>query len=141
MKHEIWNSMVPELLVSEFGKSLAFYTDTLGFAIRIRRGAPDFAYLEFGQIQLMIEQIDDESWLTGVLAPPYGRGVNFQMEIADIRPLLTRINQAHWPLFEEPEDNWYDTGDMLSGEREFLVQDPDGYLLRFVQHLGERKKA
>jgi hypothetical protein len=27
---------------------------------------------------------------------------------------------------------------MLAGQREFLLQDPDGYLLRFVQYLGER---
>ncbi|HAT7741725.1 TPA: VOC family protein, partial [Vibrio vulnificus] len=29
----------------------------------------------------------------------------------------------------------------LSGQKEFLVQDPDGYLLRFSQYLGEKPKV
>ncbi|HFQ4989843.1 TPA: VOC family protein, partial [Vibrio vulnificus] len=27
------------------------------------------------------------------------------------------------------------------GQKEFLIQDPDGYLLRFSQYLGEKPKV
>jgi catechol 2,3-dioxygenase-like lactoylglutathione lyase family enzyme len=56
---QYWNPMVPELLVTNFNKSLDFYTDILGFSIRIRREQPDFVYLEKGKIQLMLEQVHE----------------------------------------------------------------------------------
>jgi hypothetical protein len=37
-----------------------------------------------------------------------------------------------------PEEKWYRTGARETGVRQFLVQDPDGYLLRLQQRLGER---
>ena len=38
----------------------------------------------------------------------------------------------------EIEENWYRQDDKLLGNKEFLVQDPDGYLIRFSQDLGEK---
>ena len=38
--------------------------------------------------------------------------------------------EAGWPIFVEPEEKWYRAGDIEIGVRQFLVQDPDGYLLR-----------
>jgi hypothetical protein len=43
-----------------------------------------------------------------------------------------------WPLFMEPEQKWYRTGEIETGVHQFLVQDPDGYLIRFSAGLGER---
>ena len=34
----------------------------------------------------------------------------------------------------------YRQDNKLLGNREFLVQDPDGYLLRFSEYLGEKEK-
>ena len=39
----------------------------------------------------------------------------------------------------EIEENWYRQGNRLLGNKEFLVQDPDGYLLRFSEDLGEKE--
>jgi hypothetical protein len=36
------------------------------------------------------------------------------------------------------EEKWYRMNDSKVGNRQFIVLDPDGYLLRFVQDLGER---
>lgn len=58
---ECWNVMVPELSVSDFEKSFDFYTEILGFTVRHRRNNPDFAYLEHDKIQLMIEQVHQQS--------------------------------------------------------------------------------
>ncbi|HGF5182122.1 bleomycin resistance protein [Vibrio parahaemolyticus] len=135
-----WNPMVPELSVSNFEESLNFYQNLLGFKIRNQRSNPEFAYLENENVQIMLEQIHDTGWSTGELEYPLGRGVNFQMELTDISPILERLNAANVVLYREPNESWYDEGNVLSGQREFLVQDPDGYLLRFTQHLGEKSK-
>ncbi|CAG9296816.1 hypothetical protein CEDIAZO_01974 [Celerinatantimonas diazotrophica] len=52
---EYWNPMVPELSVSDFSKSLNFYCEILGFKVRSQRTKPDFAYIEFEQVQIMLE--------------------------------------------------------------------------------------
>ena len=138
---EYWNPMVPELSVTDFSKSLHFYCEILGFSIRNQRLNPDFAYLDMENVQLMLEQIHESGWNTGVLEFPLGRGINFQIELADIGPVHGRLVSAQIALYREMKESWYDVGDMLSGQREFLVQDPDGYLLRFSQYLGEKPKS
>ena len=138
---EYWNVMVPELTVSNFNKSLVFYTEILGFSVRNQRESRDFAYLEQEKVQLMIEQCHENGWHVADLTYPFGRGVNFQIELSNIQPILTRINQAQVKLFRELKESWYDTGKTLSGQMEFLVQDPDGYMLRFTQYLGEETKS
>ncbi|MFA0142235.1 bleomycin resistance protein [Vibrio kanaloae] len=135
-----WNPMVPELSVSNFEESFNFYQNLLGFKVRNRRSNPDFAYLENEKVQVMLEQIHDAGWVTGEMEYPLGRGVNFQMELTDISPILERLNAANVVLYREPNESWYDEGNVLSGQREFSVQDPDGYLLRFTQYLGEKSK-
>ena len=137
---EYWNPMVPELSVSDFNKSLSFYRDLLGFKVRNQRQNPDFAYLELERVQIMIEQIHQGAWITGSLDSPFGRGVNFQMELSDISSVYSQLKTAQVELYRELSEAWYDIGDKLSGQREFLVQDPDGYLLRFSQYLGEKSK-
>lgn len=74
---EYWSPMVPELSVSDFSKSLNFYCEILGFKVRSQRTKPDFAYIECEQVQIMLEQIHDNGWVTGSLEAPFGRGVNF----------------------------------------------------------------
>lgn len=53
-------------------------------------------------------------------------------------PILASLNAAGWPLFLKLEEVWYRAGTRESGVRQFLVQDPDGYLIRFSQSLGLR---
>ena len=67
-----------------------------------------------------------------------GRGINFQMTIVRIAPMLKALDDAGWPLYEQPNEAWYRVGDQELGQREFLVQDPDGYLIRFTERLGRR---
>ncbi|MFA0477349.1 VOC family protein, partial [Vibrio splendidus] len=82
----------------------------------------------------------DSGWITGELVTPLGRGVNFQIELSDLEPLVERLKKANVRFFRDLKETWYDIGEKLSGEREFLIQDLDGYLLRFTQHLGEKAK-
>lgn len=135
-----WNRMVPELSVTSLERSLPFYTELLGFTLAFRRDDPPFAYLDLDGAQLMLEELHDGAWLTGELQPPLGRGVNFQIEVARVQPILDRLRAAGVQLFREPRESWYATGDTEEGQREFLVQDPDGYLLRLCEVLGGRPR-
>lgn len=134
-KEPYWNRMVPELTVLDFTVSLHFYVEVLGFNIMIRRTEPDFAYVSIGKAQLMLEQYSPEGWNTAEFVRPLGRGVNFQIEVEDIKPVLARVNANGFKLYRELRDNHYTIGETTACQREFLVQDPDGYLLRFTQFI------
>jgi len=138
--NQYWNVMVPEITVLNFEKSLAFYTETLGFSVRYQRKKPNFVYIEQENVQIMLEQYHEDGWNVAELPSPLGRGINFQMALTDIEPMLKRIDSAQIKLYRELKESWYDTGGVLSGQKEILVQDPDGYLLRFTQYLGENPK-
>ena len=135
---------MPELIVSDFDASLNFYTMILGFSIWFERGQkPErFAYLDREGAQIMLEEVHSGIWQTGELSKPYGRGVNFQIECSDLQTLLDALADAKYELWRGVCEAWRDVGNgnTLVGSREFLVQDPDGYLLRFTQDLGEREQ-
>lgn len=134
-----WAALVPELAVTDLQTSLDFYIRLLGFEIVFDRPETRFAYLQLGEAQLMLDQYaEGQGWQTGALEPPFGRGLNLQIEVESLDPLLSRLAAAAYPLFVAPEENWYRVGSTRYGSREVLVQDPDGYLLRFSEALGER---
>jgi catechol 2,3-dioxygenase-like lactoylglutathione lyase family enzyme len=130
-----FNKLIPELSVSDFEKSLEFYTKILGFKVEYTR--EKFAFLSLQRSQIMIEEINNH-WKTGELEYPFGRGINFQIEIKDINPILQSLKKNKHALFKNPQDKWYRKANKLLGCREFLVQDPDGYLLRFSQDIGTK---
>ncbi len=132
-----FNALIPELSVSDLAKSLSFYIDTLGFKVEYDRPEEKFSFISIETAQLMLEQVNYH-WETGSLEYPYGRGINFQIEVSDIDPMLSRLNKTGYPLFRQPQDKWYQVEDILEGQREFLILDPDGYLLRFCQPLGSK---
>jgi hypothetical protein len=47
-------------------------------------------------------------------------------------------NVGKQPLYRECKDTWYRADNVEVGQREFIVQDPDGYLVRLIERLGER---
>ena len=133
-----WNPMVPELTVMQFAVSLNFYR-LVGFQVRFQRTNPNFANLTLGQAQLMIEEYHDTGWNVGVLERPFGRGVNLQIEVADVHAIADTLSANAIPLYRPMTEMWYATHPGVEeGVREFLVQDPDGYLLRFQEYVGQR---
>ncbi len=132
------NPLIPELYCSDFQHSLKFYAEILGFAVLYARPEERFAFLEREGAQLMIEQSTDpaRTWLTGELTPPYGRGVNFRSRSATSTRSTPTVQAAGCRLFLAMEEKWYRRDATLLGNRQFLVLDPDGYLLRFFQDLG-----
>lgn len=133
-----FNKLIPELSVSDFDKSREFYTEILGFKIVYAREEDKFAFLGFEGSQIMIEQMNG-NWNTGRLEHPFGRGINLQIEVKSIEKIMASLKKNRYPIFHGPEDNWYRKGDVLLGNREFLVKDPDGYLLRFTEDIGKKR--
>ena len=131
-----FNKLIPELSVLDFNNSLNFYTQILGFKIEYER--KNFVFLSFQGSQIMVEKINNH-WKTAKLKFPFGRGINFQIEVKDIKPIIKSLKNNNYPLFKEAKENWYKKENELLGNREFLVQDPDGYLLRFSQDIGVKK--
>lgn len=136
----IRNKLVPELIVTDLRSSLHFWTTLVGFSIAYERPEEGFAYLDLHGAQIMLEQQNsvEQQWLSDELTAPFGRGINLQIEVTSVDSVIIRLQTAQWPLFLEREEVWYRAGSKEVGQRQFLVQDPDGYLVRLVENLGER---
>ena len=130
--------LVPELYCSDIERSLNFYVGLLGFAVQFARPEERFAYLDRDGAEIMLEQSTGRTFLTAELEYPYGRGVNLQIEVADVASLYAAARASPWPVILQLEDRWYRRDELYFGNRQFVIQDPDGYLLRFFEDLGSR---
>ncbi|KPQ24506.1 MULTISPECIES: hypothetical protein [unclassified Halomonas] len=101
-----WNALVPEFTVEQIEVSLRFYT-IAGFSIRFQRDDPQFAYLELGHAQLMLEQQHERGWNVIPLDRPLGRGINFQIEVPDVDTVHSALVAAGVTIFREVKDTWY----------------------------------
>ena len=126
-----FNSLIPELTVLDIKRTKHFYVDVLNFKIEYERLEDRFVFLSFENNQMMFEQ-ENGHWSVGILEYPFGRGVNFEMTISDVEGLYKRILNFNIKPFRELKLSNYRNGDEYIVQKEFLVQDPDGYLLRFT---------
>ncbi|WP_237216694.1 bleomycin resistance protein [Falsiroseomonas oryziterrae] len=138
-----WAAVVPELMVTDLAASLRFWCRLCGFEVLYDRPEDGFAYLRHGAAQVMLEEAGapGRRWVTAPLETPFGRGMNLQIEVAALDPILAALQGAAWPLYLAPETRWYRAGALEHGQRQFCVQDPDGYLLRFCCGIGTRPAA
>lgn len=133
-----FNKNIPELDVTNLNNSLKFYR-TCGFKIEYERKEDKFVFLSLGEIQFMLQELAlDNKWETGKLEYPFGRGINFQLEVDDVDKIYESLKDNGYKIMVEMEENWYRQDDKLLGSKEFLVQDPDGYLFRFSEDLGSK---
>ena len=143
-----FNCLIPELRVFDLTKSIDFYTKTLGFKIEYSRS--DFAMIALNKCQIMLQQLSlpsgPDSWnVTDDMTYPLGRGINFQIILPDISEIYFSLKKQKIEIFKDLMVNDYQENDINNHVLEFLVQDPDGYLLRFQQdiedwHFGDDKK-
>jgi catechol 2,3-dioxygenase-like lactoylglutathione lyase family enzyme len=139
-----FNPLIPELYVSHFQESFDFYTKILAFTVEYQRENPLFAFLSYQGSHLMIQELDpheDKAFITGRFEYPLGRGINFQIDTDNVQKLYASLKAYTYPLRREIQDSWYQVGNVLHGCRQILVQDPDGYLLRFSQDIGEKSAS
>lgn len=130
-----WNENIPELSVTNLAKSLSFYK-TIGFHINYERPENKFAFISLNNIQFMLQELSDQNkWEIAELSYPFGNGINFQLEVSNIDNIYNNLVKNNYHIAFPIEENWYRQNNKLLGNREFLVQDPDGYLLRFSEDL------
>ena len=132
-----FNKLIPELSVSDIKASKRFYTEILGFSIEYEREEDKFAFLSLGEAQLMINQINGH-WETGRLEYPLGRGINFQIDIGNIDEIVAKIKDNGIMPFKDIFVSRYKCDGVTYVEKEVLIQDPDGYLLRFSETQSEQ---
>ena len=132
--------LVPEFIVSDLSKSLTFWCDYLGFNVIYDCFDEKFAYLDLNGAQIMLEQRSNlvRQWLTGPMDYPLGQGINFQISVDKVETSHAELMKNNWPLYLDIEEKWYQTGSIEVGARQYLVQDPDGYLIRLSASIGQR---
>lgn len=124
-----FNSLIPELSVTDIEKSKKFYLN-LGFKIMYERKEDKFCFLYFEDNQIMIEEINN-NWNVDEMKYPFGNGINISMTVSDIDSFYESIISKKIVLFRKIKTSKYRVDDIIYEDKEFLLQDPDGYLLRF----------
>lgn len=130
-----WNKTIPELSITNLENSLKFYK-TAGFKVEYERPENKFVFISLEQVQLMLQEIsDNDKWTVAPLQYPFGNGINFQLEVTNLDEIYNSFKKANYEIKFDLEENWYRQDNKLLGNREFLIQDPDGYLLRFFEDI------
>ncbi len=127
-----FNTLVPELTVSDIEKTKDFYIGILGFKIEYERRGDKFVFLSLEGAQIMLEQFHEGGWNVADLEHPYGRGINFEIGVSDVEKLYKKVLSSGIKVYRELKINKYLVNGKEEVQREFLIMDPDGYLLRFV---------
>jgi len=139
-------ALVPELYVSDLPASTEFYVGILGFQIEYERPEEKFAALSLGSAHIMLEEapslkrataedLRGGQWRTADLERPFGRGVNLEIEVADVGLIHSRIAQRGYPLLLALHRRSYRIGTDHRVVQQLLVADPDGYLIRLSQEV------
>jgi uncharacterized glyoxalase superfamily protein PhnB len=128
--------ITPNLIVSSVERSLAFYTDVLGFArgMTVPEQPPlVFASVTSGAVEIFFNDrstVTRESPQMAGLA--FGGGNTMFIEVESIDALHDRLNGGVKPqvtIVMPIHTQWY-------GMREFAITDPDGYVITFAQRVN-----
>jgi catechol 2,3-dioxygenase-like lactoylglutathione lyase family enzyme len=128
MPYEL-TKLTPNLIVSDVGRSLAFYRDVLGFTVGAT--VPDaspyvFASVQSGPVEVFLNAPEPAiAEYPAFKDRPIGGTLTLFIEVVDIarahESLKDRVKIV-MPL----EHKWY-------GVTEFAFEDPDGYLITFAE--------
>lgn len=127
-----FNKMIPELTVFDIEETKQFYIDLLGFQMDYERPEDKFIFLSFEENQFMFEQLHENGWNIGEMKYPLGQGINFSLEIEGFDALYKRLKEHNAVFYRDLMISHYTVSDETIEQKEFLIQDPSGYLLRFT---------
>ncbi len=135
-----FNCLIPELRVFDIDKSKKFYTEILGFNVKYER--KNFAMMVLDDCQIMLQKLilpsTKGSWnVTDDIEYPLGRGINFQIILPDISKIYYSLKKHNVKIFIDLIVSDYQENNINNHVLEFLVQDPDGYLIRFQQDIED----
>lgn len=121
---------------------MEFYTDCIAFEVARQRGQDPHAYLSLNRAQIMIAHwsLDGswEPWHPEATKQPFGRGINFQFLIDDAQRLHDRVLSKGIKPFRDLYESEVWKTRCMDTRRQFMVRDPDGYLLSFSQSISVR---
>lgn len=125
--------LVPELICEDIEVTKRFYVDIFGFTLKYERANEKFAYFSLNGIDIMVSGIEGMNrWIIGEMNRPFGRGIHFQWEVVDLEALYFQVKtKAPDSIFLEMETKDYLCGNEVAVQKQFVAQDPDGYLFRF----------
>jgi catechol 2,3-dioxygenase-like lactoylglutathione lyase family enzyme len=115
----------PEFFVPEMDAALRFYVDGLGF--QVLRREPVFAVVALGDAHVLIAH--DSIAGPQLASGPRGNGLNVRIMVDDVDLLRERAGALRAPIVHEIADRPY-------GLRDFIVADPNGFLLRFASPIS-----
>ncbi len=127
-----FNTLIPELTVSNIEKTKEFYINILEFKIEFERPEDKFVFLSLGNAQMMFEEYHQDGWNVGILEYPYGRGINFEIGVSNLDELYNKVIESGIKPYRELKISTYTVNGKENHQKEFLLMDYDGYLLRFV---------
>ncbi|GAW65153.1 Bleomycin resistance protein [Ligilactobacillus acidipiscis] len=127
-----FNKTIPELSVFDINKSKNFYLNVLGAKIEYERQEDKFVFLSLEENQLMLEEIHDNGWNIGELTYPLGQGINISLEIKNVDSIYQRVKEHNITLYRDMKISHYTGANEIIKQKEFLLQDPNGYLLRLT---------
>lgn len=97
-----------------------------------------FVYLEHPDGAQMMFYERDGDLEADPFEVPLGRGAILQIAV---NAIPAAIVAAGIPRYVELRQKWRNWGDREGEQREFLLQDPDGYLVIVKQRIGERNMS
>ncbi|SRR6266498_3401302 len=129
MPHEL-KKLTPNLVVSSVEQSVAFYRDVLGFTLAAT--VPDaspyaFALVQSGGVEVFLNAPEPAiAEYPAFKGRPIGGTLTLYVEVQGIRSLYETL-KSRVAIVTPLEKKFY-------GVTEFVIQDPDGYLITFGEH-------
>jgi uncharacterized glyoxalase superfamily protein PhnB len=125
-----FTKLTPNLVVNDVASSVAFYRDKLGMEMGM--SVPDhapyvFASVVHGPVEIFFnsrEAVAED--FPQILAHGIGGALSLYLEVDDVDGLHHDLSGKGVKVVMEPKTQFY-------GMREFMIADPDGWLLMFAQ--------
>jgi len=123
------NSLTPNLVVADVGRSVAFYRDLLGFSVE--QTVPDdapyvFAIMRSGPVEVYLNAPGPATAEYPAFAGrPIGGTLTLFIRVTGVRAIHEAL-QSRVDIVMPLEKKWY-------GVTEFACTDPDGYLITFAE--------
>lgn len=89
--------------------------------------------LKFSADLINDDELSSANWNVGKLEYPFGRGLNLQIDVTDVSAMSKRLADNGIVPYKDVFESCYSIKGREYHCKELLVQDPDGYLLRFAQ--------